>query len=52
MGYFKLRQILNIGRRIHADARALVYDSAVVRHVYLGRLKRVEGDPDVTGNRP
>ena len=36
MGYFRLPQILNIGRGIHVGAPALVYDSAVVRHVYLG----------------
>ncbi len=36
MGYFKLPQILEIGRRIRTGAPAQPYDAAVVRHVYLG----------------
>jgi hypothetical protein len=36
MGYFKLPQILEIGRAIRAGAPALAYDSTVLRHVYLG----------------
>jgi hypothetical protein len=36
MGYFKLPQILTIGRGIRAGRPALAYDRAVVRHVYLG----------------
>ena len=35
MGYFKLPQILQIGRRIRAAAPPLPYDAAVMRHVYL-----------------
>jgi len=35
MAYFKLSQILQIGRRIRAAAPALPYDAAVIRHVYL-----------------
>ena len=35
MGYYKLSQILRIGRRIRAAAPALPYDAAVMRHVYL-----------------
>jgi len=35
MGYFKLPQILNMGREIRAGAPALAYDRAVVQHVYL-----------------
>jgi hypothetical protein len=35
MGYFKLPQILQVGRDIRAGAPALRYDTAVVRHVYL-----------------
>ncbi len=36
MGYFKLPQILLMGRNIRAGAPALAYDKAVVQHVYLG----------------
>jgi hypothetical protein len=36
MGYFKLPQILQMGRAIRAGAPALAYDRAVVQHVYLG----------------
>jgi hypothetical protein len=36
MNYFKLPQILRIGRAIGAGAPALPYDRAVVQHVYLG----------------
>jgi hypothetical protein len=36
MGYFKRPRILQIGRDIRVGAPALPYDSAVVRHVYLG----------------
>jgi len=36
MGYFKLPQILKMGREIRTGAPALAYDRAVVRHVYLG----------------
>ena len=36
MDYFKLPQILQIGRDIRAGAPALPYDTAVVQHVYLG----------------
>lgn len=36
MGYFRLPRILQIGRQIRADAPALPYDAAVIRHVYLG----------------
>jgi hypothetical protein len=35
MGYFKLPQILKIGREIRALGPALAYDRAVVQHVYL-----------------
>ena len=36
MGYFKLPQILKMGREIRVGAPALAYDRAVVQHVYLG----------------
>ncbi len=36
MDYFALPQMLQIGRGIAAGAPALRYDTAVVRHVYLG----------------
>ena len=36
MDYFKLPQILQIGKDIRAGAPALPYDTAVVQHVYLG----------------
>jgi len=36
MSYFKLPQILQIGRNIRAGAPALPYDTAIVQHVYLG----------------
>ena len=36
MNYFKLPQILQIGREIRAGEPALPYDRAVVQHVYLG----------------
>jgi hypothetical protein len=36
MGYFKRPRILQIGRDIRMGAPALPFDSAVVRHVYLG----------------
>jgi hypothetical protein len=36
MGYFRLPQILQIGKGIRMRSRALPYDAAVVRHVYLG----------------
>jgi len=36
MGYFKLPQILKIGRDIRTGTRALPFDAAVVQHVYLG----------------
>jgi hypothetical protein len=36
MSYFKLPQLLQIGRNIRAGMRALPYDLAVVQHVYLG----------------
>jgi uncharacterized protein DUF4953 len=36
MGYFKLPQILKMGREIRALGPALAYDRAVVQHVYLG----------------
>ena len=35
MGYFKLPQILQIGRQIRTGAPAQPYDAAVVQHVYL-----------------
>ena len=36
MGYFKLPQMLKMGRGIRHGGRALAYDKAVVQHVYLG----------------
>jgi hypothetical protein len=36
MDYFKLPQLLEIGRAIRRGAPAMPYDTAVVRHVYLG----------------
>jgi hypothetical protein len=36
MGYFKLPELLRIGRNIRVGSPALPYDRAVMRHVYLG----------------
>jgi hypothetical protein len=36
MGYFRLPQILKIGRDIRTGSPALPFDAAVVQHVYLG----------------
>lgn len=36
MDYYKLPQILTIGRKIRTRAPALAYDAAVIQHVYLG----------------
>ena len=36
MDYYKLPQLLSIGREIRTRAPALAYDAAVIQHVYLG----------------
>jgi hypothetical protein len=45
MDYFNLTQILKIGRDIREDKRALPYDRAVIRHVYLGAPLNVASLP-------
>jgi Met-zincin len=45
MDYFNLTQILKIGRDIGEGKRALPYDRAVMRHVYLGEPLDVDSLP-------
>jgi Met-zincin len=53
MDYFKLPQILQIGRNIRAGAPALPFDTAIVQHVYLGApLELATLPPFCTDSQP
>jgi uncharacterized protein DUF4953 len=45
MDYFMLPQVLRVGRDIRAGAPALPYDTAIIRHVYLGAPLDVDSLP-------